>query len=340
MRISLRVALALALLPGLVLFYKSIPHTPGTGTDQGVATLEHVTLGGYEQAVLIRGQDRKSPLLLFLHGGPGMPAMYLAHAFQRPLEEDFTVVHWDQRGAGKSYRDELDPETLRVSRLLDDAKALLDTLRIRYGQDRVYLVGHSWGSYLGTLLVLRHPDRFHAYVGVGQVVGSAEEEHALQARFIRREALARGDTAALADLDGVGPAAHETWLFRFGGELAGATSWMPLLLTGLRAPEYSLRDIFRIAPGSSLSSRVMVRDVVDGPLEDHVTAYPVPTFFFTGRRDWTTPHPLIERYYRRIEAPYKELVWFGESAHFPFFEEPTRFAAEMRRVRAVVESGG
>jgi pimeloyl-ACP methyl ester carboxylesterase len=197
-------------------------------------------------------------------------------------------------------------------------------------------VGHSWGSYLGTLLVLKHPDRFYAFVGVGQVVDQ-EREDSLQAAFIRKEALARGVPEALQDLEALGTAAHEKWLFRFGGELAGATGWLPLVWTGVLAPEYSFRDVLRVAAGSQVSSRHMVYDVLEGPLGDHVESYPVPVFFFQGRTDWTTPSPLVEEYYQRILAPSKELVWFENSSHFPFFEEPDRFAQEMRRVKALVE---
>ena len=315
--------------------YVTRAHTPRIATPQGIASLESIELGGYDQAVLIRGEDVSKPVLLFLHGGPGMPAMYLAHAFQRPLEADFIVVQWDQRGAGKSYRSDLDLETLRVSQLLSDATQLVDTLRSRFSQEKVYLVGHSWGSYLGTLLAQSIPDHLWAYVGVGQVVGGPQVD-SLQAEFIRREAEARGVPEALEDLETQGTAGHEKWLFRFGAELTGATSWVPLLLTGLWAPEYNLRDVFRVAPGSSTSSARMVHDVIDRPIGTEVTSYSIPTFFFTGRSDWTTPHPLISEFYERIEAPHKELVWFEESAHFPFFEEPARFAEELRRVRDLV----
>lgn len=310
----------------------AIRNPDGPDSATSVASLEWIELGGYRQALLIRGIDRRNPILLFLHGGPGMPAMYLAHAFQRPLERHFTVVHWDRRGAGKSFRPTLPAEALKVSELLADAEELVLELRQRFGQDKVYLVGHSWGSYLGTLLVLKRPEFFRAYVGVGQVV---DEDAAvkLQAEFIRREAERRGDDEAVEALQGQGLAAHEEWLFRYGGELAKHTSFMPFVLTGLRAPEYTLLDVGRVAQGSSFSSKNMTYDVIQGPLRDHAASYPVPIYLFTGRHDWTTPYPLIAEFFEEIEAPRKELVWFEESAHFPFFEEPEKFAEEMLRVR-------
>src|SRR5512133_1151609 len=133
-----------------------------------VASLERVRLGGVEQAILVRGADRTRPVVLFLHGGPGMPAMFLAHAWQRPLEDDFVVVQWDRRGTGKS-RHGVPSDSLGVRRVLDDLHELTALLRARFGGGRVLLVGHSWGSYLGLLAVRERPDDYLAFVGTGQM---------------------------------------------------------------------------------------------------------------------------------------------------------------------------
>ncbi len=162
-------------------------YTPGISGPLAISSLETVTLGGWDQSILVRGRDREAPVLLFLHGGPGMPAMYLHHRFGRYVEDDFAVVHWDQRGAGKSYAEDLPRDTLRVSRMLADAEELIGHLRERFGREKVFLVGHSWGSYLGALLAERHPDWFHAYVGVGQVTDPEAERRVADA-FIRRRA--------------------------------------------------------------------------------------------------------------------------------------------------------
>src|ERR1700761_2926444 len=133
-----------------------------------VASLEQVELNGAPQWILIRGRPDK-PILLFLHGGPGMPVMYLAHAFQHLLENDFLVVHWDRRGAGKTYPRTKDPAVLRTSQEVADSVELVHLLTQRYGQQRVIVVGHSYGSYLGIALVEQYPELVRAYVGVGQV---------------------------------------------------------------------------------------------------------------------------------------------------------------------------
>lgn len=125
--------------------------TPNIDNSGSISSLEKHEIGGVEQWILVRGHDRSKPVVLFLHGGPGMPVMYLAHAFQRALEHDYVVVHWDRRGAGKSFDALSQMQALSVSQTLEDTYELTRILRQRFGQQRIYLVGHSWGSYLGLL---------------------------------------------------------------------------------------------------------------------------------------------------------------------------------------------
>ena len=309
----------------------------GAVVPGSVAALERMQLGGVPQSVLIRGRSAKNPVILFLHGGPGMPAMYLAHAWQRPLEDDFTVVHWDRRGAGKSYFGDIPPRYLTVRRLLDDTYELVNILRGRFAQERIILVGHSWGTYLGMLAVRERPDLFRAYVGVGQLTGAGRGDTALarlQAEFIRREAARRGVPEAVRELDAEGRSIVEKWVFRFGGEVHDATSWWPLMRLGLEAPEYTLGDVFRIPKGLQLYARAMTYDVPADTLRVDVTAVRVPVYVIAGRWDETAPSELAERYFQRLEAPQKGFFWFEHSAHFPFLEEPARFAEVMRRIAA------
>ena len=311
------------------------PMTPSFSDANGkvlpnsIASLEKIQLGGVEQTILIRGKNTSNPVLLFLHGGPGMPAMYLSHAFQQPLEENFVVVQWDQRGAGKSYNKDIPVETINVKQFMSDTVELTEMLRKRFGQDRIYLVGHSWGSYLGMLVINKHPELYQAYVGIGQVSGGINQVHQIQDEFIREQAKLDNNEQALEDLQANPGANREKWLFYYGGEIHGAKSFTPLLMTGLKSPEYSIFDALNIQPGVSFSGNNMEYNAIDGSLMENITWVDLPIYFFTGRFDYTTPFQLIEEYYSRLNAPYKKLVWFEHSAHFPFFEEPERFAQEM-----------
>ncbi len=309
----------------------------GTPVPGSVASLERMQLGGVPQSVLIRSRSTRNPVVLFLHGGPGMPAMFLAHAWQRALEDDFVVVQWDRRGVGKSYFGDIPARHLSVRRLLDDTYELTNLLRGRFAQDRIILVGHSWGSWLGMLALRERPELFRAFVGVGQMTGPGRGDTAawrLQDDFIRREAARRGEPEAVRDLEREGRGAVEKWLFRFGGELHDATGWWPLLRLGLEAPEYTLGDVLRVPKGLRLYARAMTYDVPADTLRTDVTSVQVPVYFVAGRWDEVTPSELAERYLAALRAPRKGILWFERSAHFPFLEEPAHFAEVLRRIAA------
>jgi pimeloyl-ACP methyl ester carboxylesterase len=329
-KMSIAVGLALVGL-GVALYLWFTPgRTSAIRRPNSIASLERIRLGGLDQCILIRGNDSSLPVLLFLHGGPGMPAMYLAHAFQRELEKEFVVVQWDRRGAGKSYREDIG-STLTTEQLIADTVELTNSLRARFHQDKIYLVGHSWGTYLGMLVIARYPELYHAYVGIGQLARSSPIAR-IQDEYIRQSARRMGDQAAIKELEEKGASVRETLLFQFGGEIRNAKSFMPLLLTGLAAPEYSLRDARNIPKGVSLYSRNFVYNSISGDLMDAITQVEIPVYFFTGRYDYTDPFALTEEYFSKIKAPEKHLVWFEESAHFPFYEEPVAFARQMHGV--------
>ncbi len=212
-------------------------HTPQYPSPDSIAVLEQITLGGSPQWVLIRGANRSNPLLLFLHGGPGMPTMYLAHDFQQELEQNFVVVQWDRRGAGKSFASGLSGQEMTVSREIEDTIELIDQLRSRLHQKKIYLVGFSYGSYLGILVAQRHPELLHAYIGIGQMACSDQESRTLQDTWIREQATRNADNDALDELNGRKPLDREKWLFKYGAEIHSARNWWPLLWSGLRSQD-------------------------------------------------------------------------------------------------------
>lgn len=288
-----------------------------------IADLFELDVNGDAQYLLVRGVDRKQPIMLFLHGGPGMPAMYLAHDFQRDLEQDFVVVHWDQRASGKSFKRATDPAELSTSLLLSDLDVVVDNLRDSLGARRLWIVGHSHGSYLGALYARRYPEKICAFVGTGQVVDDRPvgRTRALQEAFLRGRLSDLGlDTDTVIDDSNL-----EQLLFLTGSELYGETSFSPLLMSGLVAPEYSLFDALNIARGSSFSSRSMVYDMPRDLLATE-WGFDVPVALVMGRHDMVTPTELSREYFDRLEAPAKAWYVFEEASHFPHFEQPRKFA--------------
>ncbi len=342
-RVCLWALFVLVALVGLAVAFLTLGRnrTPAIVDERGhrragsIALLERRPIGGVDQWLLIRGEDVAKPVLLFLHGGPGMPAMYLAHSFQAPLERSFVVVQWDRRGAGKSYDAHLTDEQLTVDHLVADVAEVTRYLRERFKRDRIVLLGHSWASYLGLRAVAEHPEWYSAYVGTGQLAGDADSVAAARRSLV----MARAHEQHLDALElrlARGGAPTEDDLFTTGGELNGARSFLPLIATGLFAPEYTLFDSLNVARGAQ---RWMGRVSQERPLEWLAAHkhFAVPIFFFVGRHDSNTPSALAAAYLDTIDAPQKRLVWFEQSAHFSFFEEPEKFA---RQLAAAVASEG
>ena len=295
-------------------------------TENGIAELEAVNVNGDRQYVLIRGDDRNAPILFFLHGGPGMSAMYLGYAFQRPLEKDFVVVQWDQRGAGKSFHADIDLSTLRTSQLISDAEKVIAHVQSKLGKKKVFLVGHSHGSFLGAILASRRPDLIEAYVGVGQM---ADDPKPVQDEFLRGKLRELG-LPEKTQIDGRN---REDLLFATHSEIAGATSPLPLILTGLFATEYSLFDGLHVAKGPQLYANHMNYDVVSESQINTIAEFSMPVYFVMGRSDMVTPASQARAYFDKISAPRKRWYEFEHSGHFPFFEEPIRFASVMHEIK-------
>lgn len=311
----------------------------GQRIDGSIAVERRITLGGWDQYVLVRGRDRKAPVLLYLHGGPGTSEMPLLRVYDAALEEDFVVVYWDQRGTGKSYSANLDPATLTLERLTRDLDELVDLLRSEFGQDRVMLVGHSWGTQLGLAYVSRHPEKVAAYVGVGQI-SNATESDSLGYAWALAEARAREDHEAIRVLESIGLPPYSIpnverqrkYVARYGGAFREPRSLLDLVFTSLKAPEVSWPDVIAFVRGTSVSMKALWPTA---QAFDANTSYPrldVPVFFLLGRHDRQVSSALAAEYFERLHAPHKELIWFERSAHSPPFEEPDRFTAEIRRI--------
>jgi len=303
-----------------------------------VAALAKVRLGGALQTVLLRGRSEKNPVLLFLHGGPGTSELGLVRTYNcAALEEHFTVAVWDQRGAGLSYAAIEPRSAMTVEQLVADCCELVEWLCARFGQEKVHVVGHSWGSLLGVLAVQRRPERFHAYVGMGQVANVLEGERRSYA-WTLAQAEAAGDARALAKLRRLGEppysgdlsaaiVAQRSVVARYGGEVHGnPRGGMLLLLRAmLRSREYGWRDRVNVFRGAFAGMRLLWPQILSIDLFAQAPELKVPVYLLLGRHDQEAPSAVAERYLEALVAPRKTLVWFERSAHFPNVEEPEAF---------------
>ncbi len=301
-----------------------------------------VVVNGVRQGMFIKGADRAAPVLLFLHGGPGMPELFLDRTHPTGLENEFTVCWWEQRGAGISYSRDIPRGSMTTEQLTRDAIAVTDYLRGRFGRERIYLLGHSWGSFLGIQAAARAPDRYHAYIGMGQVAHQHRSEvlayeYALdQFRKTGDVRMVRKLEAAPVTMDAPLPYAYmkvrDAALHRLG---AGTTRDMKSVVTGVfvpvwRTPGYTVREKIAVGRGKTFSRGAMWDEFLNTDLTTTVTELQFPVYFCHGRHDHTCSYALARSYFRRLRAPVKGFYTFGQSAHSPAFEEPARFRRVLR----------
>lgn len=324
-------------------------------SPQGVERLEAVRIGGIDQWISVRGVDRRNPLLLMIHGGPGYPAMPTSWYFQRGWEDYFTVVQWDQRGAGRTYTAN-DPEaigpTMTVARMIADAEEMIAWLRREFGKDRIFVLGHSWGSVVGLTIAQRHPEWLHAYIGMGQVIDGRESERRGW-RFALDGARQASNEEAVRELESIAPYAkpgqpipledlyvQRKWLGFYGGAIRGRTGYDADAAAVALAPEYSDADVKSFYAGIDFSHHRLLADVMTTDLTK-VTALACPLILLNGRHDYNVSATVAAEWFRRVRAPSKTLVWFERSAHMLMSEEPGRMlVALVEHARPIAERAG
>jgi len=311
-------------------------------TPPGINVLESVKIGGIEQIIQIRGTDTRNPVILLFHGGPGSSFLSYAYEFQTGWEDYFTVVHWEQRGTGLTYNLHGDSiaETISLERMVLDGIEVAEYVTKRLNQEKVVLLGHSFGSALAVAAVLRRPNLFHAYIGVGQVVNNDIAE-TISYEFVLESAMAAGDEETLDSLAKIGPppygtdfeeyssklGAQRALLTAYDGVIFGSQGYAEFIRMMLLAPSLPLGYITYVVNGSNLSQRALFEDfeLNFGDIRELGTSFEIPVFFFLGRHDYTVPASLSAEYFKDISAPAKELVWFEHAAHTPFLTQPAAF---------------
>lgn len=307
-------------------------------SGKGVEELLEIPVGGTRQWISVRGRNRDNPILLVIHGGPASPEMPTSWWFQGGWEDYFTVVEWDQRGAGKTY-DANDPKvigpTLSLGRIVADAVDVTQYLRSRYGKKKIFVLGHSWGSLVGLQLAHEHPELLYAYIGMGQVINGRLGEHVGYETTLRI-AEATGNAKAVADLKSIAPYPNadgslpldkinkeRNWSVAFGGLTWGRKDLNYYSNLAQFAPEYTEADVAAINKGSQLSLGPLLPDLLNFDYSN-MLEWRCPIVIFAGRHDFTTPSTVVAAWFARIHAPAKKFIWFENSAHMIMFEEPGR----------------
>jgi pimeloyl-ACP methyl ester carboxylesterase len=316
---------------------KSLPFLDESGKPLvgSISEKIHVNINGLEQGMFIKSKDATHPVLLYLHGG--LPDYFLTQKYPTGLEDYFTVVWWERRGSGLSYRADMPLEAITLEQLLSDTKEVTNYLRKRFGQEKIYLMGRSGGTFIGIQAAAQTPELYHAYMGVAQMTDQLKSEKLaydyMLAQFKKqgnKKMVQKLESAPVTIVNGTSDAylaLRDNAMHNLG---IGTTHDMKSIVTGMFLPsltcrEYTLSEkvnLWRAKARSGVSvlwDKILVTD-----LAKQVPQLDIPVYFFHGIYDYTVSYPLAKAYFDSLKAPIKGFYTFQQSAHSPLFEEPKK----------------
>ncbi len=333
--------IGLLLVSGTILYCSSgkpVPFTDENGNPIAGSISEKIVvkINGVEQGMFIKGKNKTKPVLLFLHGGPGMPEYAISREYPLVLEEHFTVCWWEQRGAGLSYNSGISPETLTFDQLIADVIEVSNYLRKRFNQDKIYLMAHSGGTFIGIQAAAKAPELFSAYLAMSQITNQLESEK-LAYSYMFEQFTGAGDQRMLRKfrnypVDKINSPDYYVMRDAPMHQLGiGTTRAMKSVIRGVFWPvmlnkEYTLAEKINIWRGKSFTTKTvgLWNKLVETDLTTKVEKLDIPVYFFHGKYDYTTNYNLAKDYFGYLQAPQKEFYTFENSAHSPLFEEPEK----------------
>lgn len=309
-------------------------------SSEGIDEAFFTRIGGIDQWITIRGQSRGNPVILLLHGGPGIALSLMPADFLWSWSKPFTLVTWDQRGAGKTFgRSGAVDAAVTIDRIVQDGIELAEFIRARLNKKKIVLVGVSWGSGIGVQMVKSHPDLFYAYVGTGQSVNQGRFK-AIAYTQLLAEARSRNDRKAIIELEANGPppydsiakeTVHTKWANAYEPGQPSTANLVSMLLFDSDAGFLDLRNYAR----GLTTSQDHFRDAVKKEdLSSLGTDFGVPFFVFQGDRDNVTPVGPVKEYFDNVTAPHKELLVIQNAGHNVIATKSDEFLSLLvRRVR-------
>jgi pimeloyl-ACP methyl ester carboxylesterase len=294
-----------------------------------------VNINGVEQGMFIKSKDSTNPVLLYLHGG--MPDYFLTRKYPTGLEDYFTVVWWEQRGSGLSYSADKPPETMTLEQMISDTKEVTNWLRKRFGQEKIYLMGHSGGTFIGIQVAARAPELYLAYIGVAQMSNQLKSERLAYEYMLKKfrengnlKMVRKLEAAPVTMTEGItdayrvlrDPAMHSLGI--------GTTHDMKSVISGIFLPsltcrDYTLFEKVNMWRGKSRSGiSILWANILTTDLSKQVPELKLPVYFFEGIYDYTCSYTEAKSYFEKLKAPLKGFYTFEQSAHSPLFEEPEK----------------
>jgi len=312
----------------------AIVDADGNAVRGGIAELSSPEIGGREVPMMIRGHSIDNPVLLFVAGGPGGSELGAMRNHLPELEEHFTVVTYDQRGNGKAYH-QLDPvETLTLRGSVEDTLAVTNYLRERFAQDRIYLLGQSWGSTLGVLAVQERPDLYRAFVGTGQMVSQRATDTIFYEDTLQW-ARENGKSSLVHDLEGIGPPPYDRML-DYETALSSERDVYPYdhsqnsegegqMGENLFVEEYTLLEQIHVFGAVFDTFSVLYPQIQQLDFRAVASRLDVPVYLVQGRHEAGGRAVLANEWFAQLQAPSKKMIVLNTSGHRPLWEEPGQF---------------
>lgn len=317
----------------------------GKVLEDSIAEKIYVEINGVHQGMIIKGESIKSPVLLFLSGGPGIPEYILAHEYPTGLEKEFIVCYWDYRGTGLSYRSISTINDMSSEQYIADAIAVTTYLKERFCREKIYLMGHSFGTSIGIKTAFQSPELFYAYIGMSQITNQPESEMEAYTYMLRqykkagnagkvkkflqypimekKEALDQYLSSSLRDT-----AMHELGV----GTMHNMHSvYRGIFFPSLRIKEYTQSERINIWRGKFRAGKSEVaKHAFAFQAYQEVPALSIPVYFLAGKYDYTCCYSLQKKYSEQLSAPVKGFYTFENSAHSPLFEESEKVIDVLR----------
>lgn len=300
--------------------------------ENSISELRKVEINDTPLEIMIRGNDRHNPVVLFVHGGPCCSEIPYVKKYQDLLEESFTIVHYDQRGSGKSYQFGTDYSDVTASTHVDDLTALTKYIEDYLHQEQVILIGHSYGTYIATMAVAKESNLYSAYVGIGQMSNTINSElNGLQKCIEAAEKegneadidFLRGLETSISKGQGITP---REYVRKYGFAARNIDDNADYLKGFLFGSEYNLLDAVRFYMASNKYQDTLIMEALNNPISDIVTEMNAPVYFVMGKYDCMTSPTVAEEYLKSLTGEFtRQMVIFEDSAHYPQFEEKENF---------------
>lgn len=320
-------------------------------SEKGIQESIYIDVNGIKQYVQIRGENTENPVMIFIHGGPANPMGYVSTYYQKELESDFTIINYDQRGCGRTYFANDNSREVNIDMLIADLDGIVEYANTRFGNDKVIIVGHSWGTVLGSIYIQKYPEKVDCYIGVSQItnlyrnkinvayealktdsIKGTEDEKTLTEIAKRMEKVSSYRDMSVDDL--LQLVNLNAKYIKCDGEMSGIGQ----MWTGITSPDMNLNDIKWFMTQMDINKffddnkEIMEYAFFGFDISQLSETYEVPVYYIAGKSDYGVCQNDVKQYYDKIKAPDKGFYMLDNTGHSPFMDNPNLYCDTVKEI--------